>query len=191
MKQSFLFIIILFAFYNAALSQVKFEQETRIKKKEVPESAIKFIEKFGFKKKIKWYKETNVNSSSIEAKTKFRKRKYSIEFDLNGNLEDLEIQIPSKEIPEKTAVNIFKNFKKNHLRYEVEKIQIQYSGDEESIVQKVIKGIDSKNVKTQYEIVIIAKIDKKFQKLEYLFSEQGDLIKSQKIILKNTDNLEY
>ena len=191
MKKKFLPLFIIMSFHYTLFSQQKYEQEIRIKEKEVPAKAKTFVKKSAFKKKVKWYKEMRGNAVTIEAKTKHQKRKYSIEFNLDGNLEDVEIEISSKEIPDKTITSISKYFRNKYGRYKIEKIQIQYTGDSESVLKKVSKGSDSKEVILRYEIVIITRIDKKFQKFEYLFSEQGNFIKAQKIILKNTDNLEH
>ena len=96
-----LFLLILFL-PGLLCSQQKYEKEYRITTEDLPTEALNYINAFPFDKKIKWYREEGLNTSSIEAKTRYKKQKYSIEFSNDGTLEDVEIKIPFKSIPAKT-----------------------------------------------------------------------------------------
>ncbi|MEZ4934623.1 MAG: hypothetical protein R2788_21160 [Saprospiraceae bacterium] len=78
---------------NQIHAQVKYEKESRLKEKDVPSIALDFIDSLAVKKKVRWYLEEGFNRTSVEAKFKMDNRKYSIEFDTIGNLEDIEIQV--------------------------------------------------------------------------------------------------
>ena len=172
-------------------SQNKYEREIKIEKQEVPKKALDFIQTFPFSKKVKWYKEIGINTSSFEAKATSRRKKYSIEFNTKGDLEDIEIIIRKGAIPTTVYEKISSNLQQKFSSYGVEKIQVQYSGGPESVREKVISNKDSKNLITRYEFVVSAKKNGKYQKFECLFSKSGNLIQQQTILLKNTDNLEY
>lgn len=190
MKQWVLFLSILF-FNQFLWSQKKFETEMRIDKKSVPESAQTFVKELNFSSKIKWYQEFGLLSYSYEAKTKFKGKKYSIEFDSKGKLEDVEIVISKDEINLATLKKIESKFSQDLSKYRIRKIQIQYSGNNKAIREKIVKDTNSKDLTTNYEIVVSAKVKKKFKKFEYLFNSSGEYIQRKIVVLINTDNLEY
>lgn len=174
-----------------SFSQEKYEREIRKSENDIPKKAIDFINTLNFNSKIKWYKEFGLNSTSFEAKTKLNGRKYSIEFDSIGNLEDAEIIIKEAQIQDLIFRKIKSRLKTDKNKFKIGKIQIQYSGNNKSVKQKILNNENNAKLITRYEIIVTAKVNKKFQKFEYLFSDSGEFIQSKIIILKNTDNLEY
>jgi hypothetical protein len=172
-------------------AQVKFEREYRIDKNDVPVPANQFIDAIDFKKKVKWYKEEGLQTHTYEAKTKFSGRKYSIEFDSIGHLEDIEYEIKWKEISEESKAKINSYLKENYQKSKICKVQIQLSGDPDRLLKLITTQANDQNITVNYEIVIKGKRDRSFDLFEYLFAYNGELIKRSKIILKNTDNLEY
>jgi len=109
-------------------AQEKFEKEYRIKTEEVPVKALKFVTQLGFTKKVKWYREEGLTQTSIEAKSKKNREKYSIEFDELGTIEDIEKKIAWSSIPLSTRNNIRSYFDTAHQKICIQKIQIQYTG---------------------------------------------------------------
>jgi hypothetical protein len=190
MKYSALFIISLFC-VNSLFAQQKFEREVRIDADAVPAAAIDYVKQLQFSSKIKWFKETGLNTTSFEAKTKYKGKKYSIEFSNDGTLEDVEIIVNKKKLPQKTYKNISQYLQKDLSKFKWVKIQIQYSGDEKAVREKIVTGNLTEGLITRYELIVSCKLNKKYQKLEYLFSNTGDFIERKTIILPNTDNLEY
>jgi hypothetical protein len=190
-KAFFLFLSFNFFLFSSAYAQQKYERESRIESNQVPKEALEFVQSLSFISKIKWYKETGLNTTTIEAKTKYKGKKYSIEFDKNGLLEDIEIIIKKKTIPSNSCQQMSSKLEQDLGKYRVEKIQIQYSGNIESVRKKILSGSDSENLITQYELIVSAKKNRKYQKFEYLFSNTGEFLKRSDIVLINTDNLEY
>lgn len=185
------FLLTLVSMFNTGFSQTKFEQEFRIKPGDVPGSALEFIDSMEFDRKIKWYKEIGHHGKSIEAKTRFKGKKYSVEFSAEGVFEDVEIEIKCTEIPLDTRREIEKYLHSEYTKYSIDKIQMQYSGTKESVLN-LIKELDIDTKPTiRYEIVLSSNIDKTYKMYEFLFSESGDFIQKQEIVLRNTDNIEY
>ena len=176
---------------NSLCAQVKYEHEAKVTFEEVPNTALQFVRELQLDSKIRWYRETGLNSTSIEAKTKFKGRRYSIEFNTKGELEDIEITISKKKLPQKVYNEIESYLREDLEKFKWEKVQIQYSGTPEAVVQQINSGNSSQGLIVQYELVISAKLKKKYQKFEYLFSDAGKFIIRKNIVLKNTDNLEY
>lgn len=132
----FTFFLFTLFITQTSFSQEKYEREVRIKEKEVPKSAIDFMKEINFSRKIRWYKEFAADKTSIEGKTKHKRKYYSIEFDTFGNIEDVEIQIKLKEIPSKTYKTIIRFFDEEYNNYLIEKNQLQYSGKQENLLKK-------------------------------------------------------
>ncbi len=185
-------IFILITVYTCT-AQIKYEKEYRLNQDDVPKIAIEFVDKLGFKKKIKWYKEEGLNNTSIEAKTKHLSKKYSVEFNPKGEIEDIEVKIKFKEIPAKVQQNISKYLNNNYQKNKICKTQIQLSGGPNSLIDAVLRQNFKNNaeVVTRYELVVKAKGYDKYQKFEFLFDDNGEMLSKAEILLKNTDNLEY
>ena len=180
-------------FLNLTNAQAKYEKEYRINTEEVPQSALDFVNELNFTKKIKWYQEEGLDKTSIEAKTKHHSKNYSIEFNSSGAIEDVEIKIQASEIPKQVYENIQQQINKNYQKVKFSKIQLQLSGDSESMIQ----SINNQDFKTnsaiikQYEIELKGKENGKFQKYEFLFDHKGEILSKSIIILKNNDILEF
>jgi hypothetical protein len=186
-----LILIMLFTFSLQACAQFKYEKESRVKENDVPTNAIKYVDSINFNSRVKWYKEIGLNTTSFEAKTKYKGKKYSIEFSEDGSFEDIEMEIKSNEIAAETFKIISKYLSENHDKYSIEKIQIQYSGNKNLILEYLQNNNENIGFETRYEIVISSKVDGSFTMLEYLFSKNGKFIQKTQITLNRTDNIEY
>jgi hypothetical protein len=90
---------ILLLLATSAFGQVKYEKEFRLKPGQVPVKARQFIDSINLQQKVKWYYEQNLKGNSIEAKFRMNHKRYSIEFDTLGNLQDVEVQIGWEQMP--------------------------------------------------------------------------------------------
>lgn len=172
-------------------SQEKYEKEYRIKTANVPQGALEFIHSAGFAKKVKWYREEGLRSNSIEAKTKHHKTKYSVEFNTAGEIEDVEYIIQWEDIPALTRINIEGFLDSIYQKKRLVKIQVQLTGEKEKLLQALVEPQADRNLNTQYEIVLNGVRKGIYERYEHLFSQNGEMISESKIILKNTDHLEY
>ncbi|MDA7717023.1 hypothetical protein N8834_00740 [bacterium] len=186
----FLFVSVL-VFANQMLAQNKLEKEYRLPIKEVPVKAIAFVDSLEFKNKVKWYMEIGMQEKSVEAKASKDRQKYSIEFDIEGRLQDIEIEKKWMEIPslvrEKIVCYLDTIFKKNT----IQKIQVQYSGTNKNLWSLLTNQIKTVPYKIKYELIVKGSFLKERELYEFLFSEKGDFEKKTKIIFRSTDNLEF
>ena len=178
------FLIVLVVLISTCLNaQTKNEQELRIGVENFPKKALKLLEHLPDNiKRIKYYKETDHDKTSFEAKLKIKRKKYSIEFDKNGNLEDIEITVKSKNIDRVVLDTIENFFKSEYKKYGLLKIQNQYkktpSIDAISILKKAIENSDKEKVNLE----IIAQVktkDSKNHVLEFTFNYAGILLGSR------------
>lgn len=176
---------------NSMYAQKKYEEEYSIQRKEVPKNALNFIDALDFSRKIKWYREVNLHRTSIEAKTKHDGKRYSVEFNLDGEIEDVEITIKWEEIPSSTRLAICNYLSREHDKIKLDKVQKQYSGSED-VLLKTFTNKPAETLPTvKYELVLRTKTGQKIEMMHYLFSQNGHMEERAVLIFRNSDNLEY
>jgi hypothetical protein len=185
-------ILVLYASFSFA--QNKYEREFRIKKDQFPASAIDLLDThIKDRKRLKFYKETDGTKGSYEAKFKKDRLWYSMEFDIDGTLEDIEITIEPLDIPSEVLANITMYFNKAFSKHRVKKTQQQYLASAEEKSRKTLRNafqnllIPSLN----YEIIVSGKEDKSYLDYEVLFDAQGNFINRKKQLPPNYDHVLY
>ncbi len=188
-----IFICILLALCsNSLFAQSKYEMEKRIKEEDVPTRALHFIDSLRLVKKVRWYLEKGFGRSSIEAKFKLNKKKYSVEFDTTGSIEDIEVQIKWDNLQPKSKDAITNILKEDCKKFKIRKIQIQYLGSRAVLLEKIRDKHDSmNNIIIRYEIVVRCSETKSVALFEYLFSETGEKLSVSEILIENASNLVY
>lgn len=181
----------IFFFCFVTKAQQKYEREYRIKSEMIPQFAKQFIDLIGSDLKIKWYKEISLDDITLEAKFKHKKKKFSVEFDTLGKLQDVEFIIKKKEIipevynkMEYKLDSLFQNWK-------FQKIQKHYSGKSVDIITSIRKNEAINSIKVTYEIVLKGKKLEIAQLYEITFNEQGEIDNILEIIQDKADHLEY
>ena len=120
-------LIVLGLFCMNSYGQYKYEREHRIKKNQFPAAAHELIEEqLANARKIRYYRETDSTKISYEAKFKVDRLHYSVEFDQEGILEDVEILIKKVDIPNESYANMTAFLEENFNKYRIRRIQQQY-----------------------------------------------------------------
>ena len=185
-----IFLIVFFVSYNL-FAQDKFEKESRIKPKNVPSKALSFIDSLKMDTKVKWYLEEGLNKKSIEAKYKQNKVSYSIEFDSLGKIEDIEIEVNWGDLESSLRESISSQLQQNCSSHRIEKVQRQFTGSENDLFTLLNTRIIFEHLNINYEIIVRCKQLNEVDLFEYLFNNNGKLISTSKIVLKNSSQLEY
>lgn len=185
-------ILILFCGCNTLLAQVKHEREFRIKKKEFPSAAHDLLkDKVVAAKKLKYYKE--IDSLKISYEAKFRKDKlwYSIEFNEEGVLEDIEISIKAIDVPNETYKAIQNYLSTNFISFKIKKIQQQYTAKDsiDATFKNAFQNLMLPSV--NYELVVDAKKERGYEQFEILFNAEGTFLKIRKSLPPNYDHVLY
>ncbi|MFC5284611.1 hypothetical protein [Pedobacter alpinus] len=181
--------LLLFPFVLKA--QQKYEREYRIKSEIIPQSALAFIDSIGPDSKVKWYKEISLNGVSTEAKFKHNKKKFSVEFDTLGHIQDVEFIIKKSEIINAAYVKIEHKLDSLYQKWKFQKIQKQYKGKPKEIINSINKNEPTDSVKVSYEIVLKGKVVGNTQLYEITFNEKGEIQDVLQIIQDNADHLVY
>lgn len=173
------------------LAQNKVEREIRLKQEDVNKQARAYVDSFRFRKKVKWYREIGIDTTSLEAKVRYRGQRHSIEFSPDGQLQDIEVEIKKKELPAGVRQKIDAYLKQQFRKYAIDKVQVRHIGPPGRLRTYLLGRGSGEAIQVDYELVVSAKAKTAYKKYEILFSAPGDYLQSAEILQKNTDNLEY
>jgi hypothetical protein len=187
----YLFSFVLVFLFQFGFTQDKFEKESRIKAEMAPSIAQAFVSKISGIKCVKWYAEEGLGTSSYEVKFKLNKKQYSVEFDTLGVVEDVEIITEYKLLPESVRKNIEAFLAKVCHKFKIVRIQRQFIGQEEELINLIQNNIMADDLQTNYELVVKCKEPSETNLFEYLFDSSGKVLSSAKVVFKNSSHLEY
>ena len=190
-KLKLLAVLLFFSSSPALLAQDKFEKESRIQPREVPQEALSFFDSLQSGTKIKWYLEEGLDKKSIEAKFKLNNVQYSVEFDISGKIEDIEVEMKWKDINSTLRDAISLELQQDCLEHKVMKVQKQFTGSEQDLLMMLKNTIIAADLTLKYEIVVRCKQPNSIDLFEYLFTAQGQVRSTSKIVFKNSSHLEY
>lgn len=196
-KGSCFLICLLFA--TAILSpfngscQKKVEIEQSVSEDAVPAISKALIRQLFPKDKVRWYFEKGEVDSTFEAKIKVGKERFSVEFSYEGAFQDAEALIGKNELPQSTLDTITSAFEQTFLKFEIKKIQKQYTRKNEFIALIESKGRSDlkRNANFNYEIIIYGEGRSSKSYYEYLFDRNGLFLKKQELHDNNYDNYFY
>ncbi|MBN2745654.1 MAG: hypothetical protein JXR34_02925, partial [Bacteroidales bacterium] len=184
-------LIILSILFMSLSAQTKTEKEYRIKKDKIPENAQKWMrQNFPEAKKIKWYQEVSNGKTTFEAKLKWKKTSYSVEFDSIGTLEDVEMTIDFEEIELEARKSIEQYFLGNYKKHKILKVQKQFSGDL-SQFRQYLETPNQIGITTNYEIEFQGITSDSNELYEALFNQSGQLITRKTIKTEANLNLDF
>tara|TARA_Y100001980_G_C14556872_1_gene351928 strand:- start:3457 stop:4029 length:573 start_codon:yes stop_codon:yes gene_type:complete len=188
-----LIIYCIFCFYGCFLfAQEKREVERRVNRGDVPAMAKGFIEEaYNTKSKLRWYYQTEGDEISFEAKLYWKDELHSVEFDTLGEIKDLEIVVEWEMIDSPARQNLETYFNGHYDKWDLDKVQIQWSGARENL-KELIKTNQQSGLTKRYEIEYRGATETEDELWEGLFNADGTvLLQKRKIILGNLNNLTY
>lgn len=173
------------------LSQTKFEREFGVEAADFPAKARSFVQNEPFDRRIKWLKEESQDGTTYEAKTKYNRKKYSIEFDTLGNVIDVEKTIKMKELDDRTRKNIEEGLQGAFDRYKISKVQEQWKADDETLLELIRNGRSEKPYELRYEVIVKARKDDAKDFYEVLLTPAGEIVRASRIVYRTSQNLEF
>ena len=184
-------LIILLLIPLGALAQTKVEVERRVDATDVPAAAREWVSTtYESPHRLRWFYEESSDGRSYEAKLKHRGQWHSVEFGQDGTLQDIEIIIRGRELPETVRQPIRAYFDSTYTQHRIRKIQRQLTGSL-SALRQAVQEDRTEPVSERYEIEFYGKNDQEDALWEGLFDHQGQLLKRREIVLRPTDNLTY
>ncbi len=191
MKYRIIFLLFASICSTGAAAQTKNEKESRVERTQFPEAAQTTINAFPKKaKRARFYRETDGEKLSFESKFKYQKHWYSVEFNEEGVLEDIEIVVKERELLEAALKNIETYFEENSEKFDIIKIQEQYIYNVNSSEVKFLESITTnrKTTTSNYEIIVAVKTKGDWLLKETTFDSNGQFINSRTL---QPDSYEY
>jgi hypothetical protein len=188
---SLIFGLVAWLLVNPCMGQTKYEREFSINQDAVPKTAVDFVLSVFKKSKIHWYVEESLVGKSIEAKLKHSGKRYSIEFDESGNIQDVEILSNIKQMEPASQTKLKDNLNKEFSHYKIVKTQIHWNGEKSALKESLLKNVAVKGVLTRYELILRGSKGKIKSYFEVLSEENGTIVSIHQIVTRNNDNLIY
>ena len=177
--------------WTPCIGQKKYEREYDIRQNDVPKRALDFVSSVFKNAKINWYGEESLTGKSIEAKLKDSGKRYSIEFDESGKIQDIEILSSMGKIDTQIRNIIKDNLSNAFSKYKVTKTQIQWNGSESELKKALLADKLPGEIVVRYEMVVRGTRGKKAGYFEVLFESNGSVTSIKEIVQRNADNLIY
>lgn len=194
MKFKYFSLIFLLFFIIQMTAQVKNEREFRIELASFPEKAqqtLKFIPKEA--KRVRFYKEEDGDKSSFESKFKYDGDWYSVEFNTEGFLEDVEVKVRKSKIGD-DLLDTIEGYLNNHFKkFDYVKIQQQFLQDMKASDEDFLVSVTSRTNPSppNWEIVMMVKVDKTYEIQELTFDSKGTFINSRTLEPTSYENIMF
>lgn len=190
MKKHLLLFILLLQL-SSAYSQDKSEREYRIKSSQVAAKALEYVENNFQDVRIKWYGEENLDGKAVEAKGKKQGNLYSVKFNMNGELQDIEMVMKFGDIAQDVRNTIEKNLESRFSKFKLQKTQIQWLG-KASDLASLIRGENVTGLyTTNYEITLRGTKEGLTEYYEILADHTGKIVRESRILQRTNQNLIY
>lgn len=175
-------------------AQAKYEREFRIKKSQFPQASLALAEPFlDGVRKLRYYKEIDSSRQTYEIKFKRDKLNYSVEFNDQNVLEDIEVGIAKVDIPKASYLAIETYLKENFSKYKIRKIQQQYPSAAFSSTEETFRNAFQNMMlpEIRYELIVHAKTTGPYMDFEILFDFEGKFLNQRKSLPPNYDHVLY
>ena len=191
--KQFLFIAV-FSFCIQGTAQATYEREHRIKKNQFPIEAQDLIANEITKvKRLRFYRETDSAKTSFRAKFKKDRLRYSMGFDSDGILEDVEILIKEIDVPNDTFTAVVSYLNQSYTNYQIRKILQQYPVKETEEIKKTLKEAFQNLLlpSVNYKFIVMRKTEDGNVDFEFLFDSEGNLKNKRALLPPNYDHVLY
>lgn len=180
----YLLVVIFLIFSIMGQAQDKIEFEKRIDVATFPVKAYEQLQPYlAGVKRVKYYQEFDGNSQSFEAKFKKFGARYSVEFNTQGQVQDVEIKVLKSQLDTITKDGIKNYFDAQYERWKIEKIQLQFYD------LKTLEAATNTTIMAPLEIIVATKNKGKLVKYEYLFDNNLVVVSKRKIVRQSYDFL--
>ena len=195
----YLFLLFACTFISSGFvfaQDAKDEVEKSISRDEMPAPALSVLDEFwSDEKKIDFFHQSDGETISYEAKLDWEGHQYSIEFDSEGMLIDVEQLIEFEELPTPLQNSITEEVDKQYNRFRFTRVQRQFSiseeeddDDNDEVLEDVLEE-DYEDLVIRYEIEVEAQNRKELGSFELLFDENGNFIQKRRIVRRSLDNI--
>lgn len=182
---------LLLSITSFSLMSQKFEIEDQVDETKVPGRAVTFIAECLPGEKIKWYLEKSQKGISYEGKTNYKGHTWSIEFDKDGLVQDVEMRIELSELPVMEREKIENTLGHKFEDYKINKIQYHWENTPSTLKKLITNYPDFQEIDKWYEIVITENTSSAWKQKEVLINPKGEITSILEIVTRPTDNMDF
>lgn len=174
-----------------AQSNEKRERETKVSESAAPQPAKDWLrDATDGTGRLTWYEQMSDGAKNFEVKFNYQKEFYSVEFDLDGNIENIEILRKWRNLPKAAREQMEAYLDSTYSKHKLKKAQVQYTG-ESARLKTVFSEDISAALTVKYEVVYRGRDQNEDALWESLFDSEGIHLYKRKVILRPVDNLNY
>lgn len=170
----------------------KNEQERPASRDDMPDDVLELIEDVEISyQEINYFTQVRDGQQAYEVKLTYDDRLYSLEFDNEGELEDIELLIEEDELPAGCRECIYNYLDERFTSYRLTRIQLQFipgDHDEDDFIEDILSG-ERYEYRPRVEIEAEGQNKTELGFFELLFDTDGQLISSRKILKRSLDNI--
>lgn len=195
-KAPTLFLIACIALIGAfqpacAQDGVKREREVKVGMEAVPENAMLWLkDALDLPKRLNWYKQMSDDVRVYEVKYNWKGDFYSVEFDVDGEIVNIEILRKWGQLPDAGREGMEAYFDSTYSRHKLQKVQVQYTGESEQL-KSVFSDAINEGLQLNYEVVYRGRDQSEHALWESLFDRDGVHLERSRIVLRAVDNISY
>jgi len=173
----------------------KNEVEDSIESDEMPGKAIETLSEFWPDlNDIRYFRQTDVETVTYEAKLEWQGKSYSIEFTTSGSIIDVEQLVEMEEIAPKARRGIDQYLQQQFEKVRVTRLQQQFIADDEDGIDDIdfiddILEEDKEDYIVRYELEVEGRSGSRIGAFELLFDRNGDIMQRRKIVRRSLDNI--
>ncbi len=194
MKYSPFLIVLSLLWCFPLWAQAKYEREFRIKQADFPQKALALIkDEIQGVKRLRFYKEIDSITVSFEAKFKKDRLFYSIEFNTEGELEDIEILIQESDIPNDVLEAITAHLMQTYSNFKIRKIQQQYPLRKAEQLRGLLKEAFQNLLlpSLNYNFLVSIRTEDGNQDYKFIFDSEGTFKYKKPLLPANYDHILY
>ncbi len=187
-----LFLVLCLSLFG--YGQTKREREYRIDREAFPEKALNDLGNYlDDVKRLRFFKEEDGDRESFEAKFKKGRLKYSVEFNQNGMLEDVEFIVKKNDLPDESYTAILADLQQKFSKYRIKKIQQQYLHPPTDDVAKTLRAAFQNLLlpEIRYELIVQGKKDGAWASFEITYDAEGHHLSTRTIVTAKYDHVLY
>lgn len=178
----------------------KREAERSVDRDALPQAALEVLEEVAeVVEGADYYRETDGEAVSFEAKLQARGYLWSVEFFETGGLMNVEQLIPFAEIPRPVRTRIESGLDSLFFNYTLTRIQRQYTpaeDDGDDLLEALLeRGRDDdeeeREALVRYELEVNGRREDALGAFELTFDADGHLVQQRRIVRRPVDNLLY
>ena len=187
-------LLLLFLVGYSVVGQVKSEREFRIKKSQFPQAAMEVAEPYlDGVRRLRFYKEIDTGRVSYEIKFKKDRLHYSVEYDPDGVLEDIEVRVQPVDLPDASWKAIEKHLGTSFPKYRVRKIQQQYPRSafpsDAAVFRNAFQNLLLPEIR--YELIVRGKGPDGYRDYEITYDALGGFLSRRESLPQNYDHVLY